>query len=82
MGEDWRAMGTSKTKSLMSSFCSSNFHFTFFKFVIVTYVPGCYSRTPQHTECKQLLFDATWIALQDRICLRNSLSGGGEQDFF
>ena len=29
--------------------------------------------TSRLTECNNLLFDATWMVLSNRICLRNSL---------
>ena len=38
---------------------------------------GCQRLTPRSTECKHLLKDAAWNFLRDRICLRNSLGGGG-----
>ena len=45
---------------------------------MVTYVTGCYRLTPKCIECNHL-FDAAWIVFQDRICLQNSLGGGGWQ---
>ena len=33
--------------------------------------------TPQRTKCKHVLKDSTFNSLQDRICLQNSLGGGG-----
>ena len=61
----------------MSSICSPNFQFTFSKFDKVTYVIGSYRLTPQRTECKHLLKDLAFNFLHDRICLQNSLGGGG-----
>ena len=61
----------------MFSIFSPNFQFTFSKFDKVTYVTGSYSITPQSTECKHLLKDSAFDYLQDRICLQNSLGGGG-----
>ena len=59
----------------MPSFCSSNFYSTFSQYDMVTYVTGCYRVTPQRKQCIHLLFDATGIALEERICLQNSLWG-------
>ena len=66
-----------KINILMSLICSPSFQFTFFQFDQVTYVTGSYRLTPRSTECKHLLKDLAFNSLQDRICLRNSLGGGG-----
>ena len=65
----------------MSLICSPNFQFTFSYFDKVTYVTGSYRLTPRSTECKHLLKDAAFHSLQDRICLQNSLGGGGANSF-
>ena len=62
----------------MSSIFSPNFQFTFSLFDKVTYVTGSYRLTPRSTECKHLLKDSAFNSLQDRICLQNSLGGGGK----
>ena len=41
------------------------------------YVTGSYRLTPRSTECKHLLKDSAFNSLQERICLQNSLGGGG-----
>ena len=61
----------------MSLICSPNFQFTFSEFDKVTYVTGSYRLTLQPTECKHFLKDSAFNSLQDMICLRNSLGGGG-----
>ena len=43
------------------------------------YVTGSYRLTPRSTECKHLLKDSAFNSLQDRICLQNSLGGGGSK---
>ena len=43
---------------LISSFCSSNFQFSYSLIDIETYVTGFYRLTLQLTECKHVLFDA------------------------
>ena len=63
----------------MSSIFSPNFQFTFSLFDKVTYVTGSYRLTPRSTECKHLLKDSAFNSLQDRICLQNSLGGGGSK---
>ena len=61
----------------MSLIYSPNFQFTFSLFDKVTYVTGSYRLTLQRTECKHFLKDSSFNSLQDRICLQNSLMGGG-----
>ena len=61
----------------MSSICSPNFQFTFSYNNKVIYVTGSYRLTPQRTECKHCLEDSAFNFLQDRLCLQNSLGGGG-----
>ena len=41
----------------------------------------CYRllQRPQRTECKYFLKDLSFNPLQDRICLQNSLGGGGSK---
>ena len=68
--------------SLMISFCSSNFHFDFF---LVCYSNICNrlseTNAPEH-RVQTSLKRCGLKFFQDRICLQNSLGGGGEQDLF
>ena len=40
-------------------------------------IPPSLFPAPQLTKCKHLLFYAETTALSDRVCLQNSLGGGG-----
>ena len=63
----------------MSSICSPNFQFTLPSFDKVTYVTGSYRLMLQRTECKHSLKDSVFNSLKDKICLQNSLGGGGSK---
>ena len=54
----------------MSSFCSSNFQFSYSQIDKVTYVKSRYWLTPMLTVCEHLLFDAPRIGTYDRVCLK------------